>query len=76
MKNLLLLLSLALLAGCRQQQPPAQRFLPVGNNPEIALDSQNGTLCRTVPAAGREPGCALSEEEKKLGFVPLSCKSG
>jgi hypothetical protein len=95
MKNLLLLLSLALLAGCRQQQPHAQRFLPVGNNPEIALDSQDGTLCRTVPAplghtqqvaqpfatwlrqqgAGREPGCAVSEEEKKLGFIPASCKS-
>ncbi|HMD97053.1 MAG TPA: hypothetical protein VKM93_06945 [Terriglobia bacterium] len=92
MKNLVLLLSFALLAGCRQQQPlssapsnaessrarqaHAQRFLPVGNNPEIALDSQDGTLCRTVPAAGREPGCAVSEEDKKLGFVPASCKGG
>jgi hypothetical protein len=55
MKNLVLSLSLVLLvlSGCRQQQARAQRFLPLGDNPEIALDSQEGKLCRTVPAARR-----------------------
>jgi hypothetical protein len=40
-----------------QQQPSAtsSRFQLVGNNPEIALDTQRGTLCRTIPA---QPGAA------------------
>jgi hypothetical protein len=32
----------------KQEPPCAARFAPVGNNPEIALDTQTGSLCRTV----------------------------
>jgi len=32
----------------KQEAPCAARFAPVGNNPEIALDTQTGSLCRTV----------------------------
>src|SRR5207237_932189 len=58
--------------------PPFQRFLPTGNNPEIALDTQTGSLCRTVddvndPLGLRDPDCAVNEQEKKLGFVPKAC---
>jgi hypothetical protein len=32
----------------KEEVPCAARFVPVGNNPEIALDTQTGSLCRTV----------------------------
>jgi hypothetical protein len=32
---------------------PAQGFMPAGGNPEVALDTQKGTLCRTSPATPR-----------------------
>jgi hypothetical protein len=32
----------------RQQQ---QRYVPVGSDPEVALDTQTGMLCRTVAVA-------------------------
>jgi hypothetical protein len=86
---------LLLLAGCsdvnsggtaKQEQsqtpkPPAvQRFVSVGNDPEIALDTQEGMLCRTVPYPNDPLGildenCAITAEQKKLGFVPDNCKS-
>jgi hypothetical protein len=59
-----------------------QRYLPVGNNPEIALDTQTGRLCRTVmrsvdfEAPNSSDVCTVSEESKKPGFVPDGCKSG
>jgi hypothetical protein len=32
----------------KEEVPCAARFAPVGNNPEIALNTQTGLLCRTV----------------------------
>jgi hypothetical protein len=57
------------------------RFVPVGNNPDIALDSQTGMLCRTVsdtndPLGILDPACAVDEQGKKLGFVPVGCSGG
>ena len=50
---------------------------PIQNtSPQRGNRSTEASKGRTVPAAGREPGCAVSEEDKKLGFVPDSCKSG
>jgi hypothetical protein len=45
----------------KQESPCTARFVPVGNNPDIALDTQTGTLCRTVgdandPLGIRNPG--------------------
>ena|ERR1039457_2011331 len=53
-----------ILAGCRAETPTSERptdakkeglpahtrFVPTGANPEVALDTDTGTLCRTVPA--------------------------
>lgn len=64
------------------KQPDAsQRFLPAGGDPEIALDTKLGVLCRTITDPGKpnnlyEPGCELKEEYKKSGFIPDSCPSG
>ena len=63
------------------QQPCTARYAPVGSNPEIALDTQTGMLCRTVadtndPLEILDPACALSEQNRKAGFVPDACKSG
>jgi hypothetical protein len=38
-------------------------------------------LCRTIadtngPLEILDPACAVSEQDKKLGFVPAACKSG
>jgi hypothetical protein len=33
----------------KQDAPCAARFVPTGNDPDIALDTQTGTLCKTVP---------------------------
>jgi len=51
--------------ACADQQKASQqkdistsctnRFVPVGNNPEIALDTQTGALCRTVAADDKNP---------------------
>src|SRR5271157_5654906 len=62
------------------QQPCTARYVPVGNNPEIALDTQTGMLCRTIadtndPLGIFDPACGVSEQEKKLGWVPKGCKS-
>jgi glucose dehydrogenase len=32
----------------KEEAPCTARFVPVGNNPDIALDTQTGSLCRTV----------------------------
>jgi hypothetical protein len=32
----------------KQSAPCSARYVPVGNNPDIALDTQTGSLCRTV----------------------------
>jgi hypothetical protein len=32
----------------KQDAPCAARFVPTGNDPEIALDTQKGVLCKTV----------------------------
>lgn len=58
-----------------------QRFLPTGNDPSIALDTQSGELCRTVSDPGTpdnfyEAGCEIKDEYKDLHFVPDSCRSG
>jgi len=71
-------------AGADQKKSPAtppQRFLPVGNDPEIALDTARGILCRTVtdpdaPANLFDAGCEIPEKNKSLQFIPDSCKSG
>lgn len=33
----------------KQDAPCAARFVPTGGDPDIALDTQAGTLCKTVP---------------------------
>jgi hypothetical protein len=58
-----------------------QRYVPVGNNPEIALDTETGVLCRTIadtnaPLDILDPSCAVDQEQKKLGFIPIACKNG
>jgi hypothetical protein len=65
----------------QQETPCAARYVPVGNNPEIALDTQTGTLCRTIadtndPLGIRDSACGVSQQEKKSGFVPSACRSG
>src|SRR4051812_27521391 len=67
----------------RKEMPlrPFQRFVPVGTNPEIALDTVMGKLCRTVPNGGDplgilDPGCGVTKEMKDIGFVPKKCSSG
>lgn len=78
----------AMLAGCgdfgksssKKDTQCTARYAPVGNNPEIALDTQSGQLCRTVadtndPLGILDPACGVSEEMKKVGFVPRGCKS-
>src|SRR5436305_11398705 len=57
------------------------RYVPVGNDPEIALDTQMGQLCRTVDDTGDplgilDPACGVTADMKKVGFVPRECKSG
>jgi len=64
----------------QQDASCSQRYVPVGNNPEIALDTQTGMLCRTIadtndPLGIFDPACGVSEQEKKLGWVPKGCKS-
>jgi hypothetical protein len=39
----------------KQDAPCAARFVPVGNNPDIALDTQTGALCRTVAPDPKNP---------------------
>lgn len=34
-----------------QEIQQAQRFVPTGSDPQVALDTQKGTLCRTIPAS-------------------------
>jgi hypothetical protein len=69
-------------AGSNQQEQPCTvRYAPVGNNPDIALDTQTGTLCRTIadtndPLGIMDSACGVNQQEKKLGFVPSGCKSG
>jgi hypothetical protein len=63
------------------QQPCVARFVPVNNKPEVALDTQTGSLCRTVadtndPLGIMDPDCGVSQDMKKVGFVPKACKSG
>lgn len=60
---------------------PFQRFLPTGNDPQLALDTQTGMLCRTVPPVYSgdplgilDPACGVTREYKNLGFVPNGCK--
>jgi hypothetical protein len=62
-------------------RPCAARYLPVGDNPDIALDTQTGMLCRTfddttAPSDFRDPGCGVTEEQRLRNFVPYMCKSG
>jgi hypothetical protein len=64
-----------------KQQDTSQRFLPAGGDPEIALDTKLGVLCRTITDPGKpnnlyDAGCEVKEEYKKLGFIPDSCRSG
>lgn len=64
-----------------QEAQCTTRFTPVGNDPEIALDTQSGELCRTVADTGDplgilDPACGVSEDMKKVGFVPRACNSG
>jgi hypothetical protein len=59
----------------------AARYVPVGNDPEIALDTQTGSLCRTIsdtndPLGILDSACGVTEQERKVGFVPDGCKSG
>ena len=79
--SVLLISVLAGFMGCdttKQQQstresvkdsPCTTRYVPVGNNPEIALDTQTGVLCRTVPEASENKS---SDRYANLG----SCGSG
>lgn len=65
----------------RQKETPCTaRYVPVGNNPEIALDTQTGTLCRTIadtndPLGIRDPACGVSQQQRNSGFVPSGCKA-
>jgi hypothetical protein len=50
----------------QQQQPCTARYVPVGNDPDIALDTQTGSLCRTVadtndPLGILDSACAVSQ---------------
>jgi glucose dehydrogenase len=40
----------------KQDVPCPGRYVPVGNNPDIALDTQTGSLCRTVVYANAARG--------------------
>ena len=65
----------------RQERPCTARYVPVGNDPDIALDTQTGSLCRTVadtndPLGIRDAACGVTPEMKKVGFVPNGCKGG
>jgi|ERR1700733_7387900 len=65
----------------QQEQPCTARYVAVGNNPDIALDTQTGSLCRTVadtndPLGILDSACAVSQREKKAGVVPSGCKDG
>jgi hypothetical protein len=67
--------------SARSGSPYVQRYVPVGGDPSIALDTQTGMLCRTVDDANDplrlfDPTCAVTPEQKKLGFVPTACKKG
>lgn len=50
----------------KQDAPCSARYVPVGNNPDIALDTQTGSLCRTIATAGPS---FLDAQGKKLGPV-------
>lgn len=54
---------------------PAQRFVPTGNNPAIALDTQTGRLCRTiVPTTGshdKYAGLPLCTSTKAVPPTPV-----
>jgi glucose dehydrogenase len=42
--------ALIVVSGCEATKPDVPctaRYLPVGNNPDIALDTQTGALCKT-----------------------------
>jgi hypothetical protein len=58
------------IASKEREQPCSPRYVPVGNNPEIALDTESGTLCRTIadtndPLGIRDAACGVSQQEKK-----------
>ncbi len=59
-----------------REAAPAQRFVPAGGSPEVALDTQKGTLCRTVPATPGSsdkyaslPMCGSSESSSATPIV-------
>jgi hypothetical protein len=59
------------------------RYVPVGNDPEITLDTQTGVLCRTYERTNETINtaldkllCEVTQEQKKKGFVPEGCKNG
>jgi glucose dehydrogenase len=62
-------------------KPCANRYLPVGDNPDVALDTQTGMLCRTfddttAPSGFRDPACGVTGDQKERSFVPYTCKTG
>lgn len=68
-------------AAASKDAPCVARYVPVGNEPEIALDTQSGQICRTVddtndPLGILDAACAVTADMKKVGFVPRACKSG
>lgn len=90
-KALIAVLAFAILeTSCMRTQPTKDdhadrpcttRYLPVGDNPDIALDTQTGMLCRTfedpvVPVGPGDPACGVTEEQKERAFVPHACKTG
>lgn len=82
-----LLISL-LLAGCgstdrkgssdtsSNPKTPVNRFI-LTQDTNIAFDTQTGQLCKTTgPSPFLDPACQVTEEYKKLGFIPDGCKGG
>jgi hypothetical protein len=58
-------------ASTTKVQSPIQTVPPQPDN-----RSASASRGHTASVSAHEPGCAVSEEAKKLGFVPDSCTSG
>jgi len=68
--------------GQAVQRPTSEVARTEGQGPIQTVSPQQGnrgtgpSKDHAVSVSAREAGCAVTEEDKKLGFVPDSCKSG
>ncbi len=54
----------------KQDAPCSARYVPVGNNPDVALDTQTGSLCRTVPEIAGSSSGATTQNPDKYASLP------